>query len=149
MLRAWAKVEMGAEVHLGRSWSSLKLQGTAFALDFSQSPRFFFTSAHLIFTSGDYENISYQENMKMYYRQENMKVFSCQENMKMYSCQENMRIFLIRGIWKYFFKNTCRIWKHSLCQENMNGEQRPSIFSLFSALAGRTNRPSVFSRSNY
>lgn len=28
----------------------------------------------------------------------------------------------------------------------MNTEQRPSIFSLFSAIAGRTNRPSIFSR---
>ena len=39
MHRAWAKVETVAEVHLGRSWSSLKLQGTASALDFFRSPR--------------------------------------------------------------------------------------------------------------
>ena len=69
------KVEMVAEVHLGQSWLYHKLQGTASALDFFRNPRFL-TSAHLIFISGDYENISYQENMNMYSSQENMKVFS-------------------------------------------------------------------------
>lgn len=54
------------------------------------------------------------------------EIISCQENKNVFSCQENIEIFCF--------------------QEYPSGEQRPSIFSLFSALAGRTNRPSVFSR---
>ena len=89
MHRAWVKVEMVAEVHLGRSWSSLKLQGTAFASDFFRNPRFltsWFWSFHFHLMRIRTKNC-----------QDNMKIF-LEESMSVFSCQENIETFVVRNI---------------------------------------------------
>ena len=85
MLRVWAKDEMGAEVHWGRSWSSHKLRGTASALDFSQSPRFPYL------------------------------LFSCQEKYSYFFLPGEMsQFFLLRRILlKYCSSGECERWAAS------------------------------------